>query len=405
MSGSGDAQELGSGGVGAKEIDAEIPLGSTPRLLGSSAPLLKIWLFSRIFIAFFVVLGHVSHPFQEKIEGGYIGVSNWFLNPWTTFDSRHFLSIASQGYGGAETTPFFPLYPLLLRPFGPDENRMALAGIVFSNLAFLGALILFWQLTREIYGEKVARRGVWLLAFFPAGAYGMAVYTESLFLLVALGAFWCARHKKWWGAAACALLAALTRNSGPILALALLFEWMRTRKRGEWPTLGALAAMGAPALAFFGMQTYFRARFGAGVSSISAQAIYGRAPSFPTTPLWRDFLEIISGRGLELVTILNWGATLLAIVLLWRHRRTLPRADAIFLGGVLMVQLCFARIWPPFTIASLRYLFSTWPFTQMIALEIEKVRLNRLRLITLCAIYALLCAVHSYLFGLKSFLG
>lgn len=381
----------------------QAPESSGPVLARAPVSLLfSAWFSSRFFIAVFVYLGHLSHPFQEKIEGGYVGVANWFLNPWTTFDSRHFLAIASHGYT-AKTTPFFPLYPLLLRPFGPDEARMTFAGIVVSNLAFLGALILFWKLTREIYGEKIAGRAVWLLAFFPAGAYGMAVYTESLFLVLALGAFWSARHKNWIWAAVLAILASLTRNSGPILAVALLFEWLRSRKRGEMPSLGALMAIVAPALAFFGMQSYFRARFG--VSSISSQALYGRAPSFPVTPLWRDFLEILSGRGLELVTILNLGATLLAIALLWRHRRTMPRADAVFLGGVLLVQLCFARIWPPFTIASLRYLFSTWPFTQLLSIEIDKLGSNRLRLVTLSVIYALLCAVHSYLFGLKSFLG
>lgn len=357
---------------------------------------------SRLWIAGFVYIGHFSHPYLEKIEAGYAGVPNYWLNAWTTFDSQHFLAIAARGYA-PKTTPFFPLYPLLLRPFGPDPIRMALAGVILSNLCFALALILFWKLTREVYGEKIARRAVWLLAFFPAGAYGMAVYTESLFLLAALGAFWCARHQKWWWAALWGVGAALTRNSGPILLLALLAEWLRTRKRGQKPSLGAVFAIVAPALAFFGMQAFFRARFN--VSSVSTQAAYGRAPSLPTTPLWRDFLEIISGRGLEIVTLLNLGATLLAIYLLWRHRKVMPRADAVFLGGVLLVQLCFARVWPPFTIASLRYLFSTWPFTQLVALQIEHLCANRVRVLAFSAIYGLLGAVHSYLFGLKSFLG
>jgi len=65
-------------------------------------------LLSRIWIAFFVYLGHFSHPFLEKIEGGYAGVPHWLLNAWTTFDSQHFFSIAAQGYA-PKTTPFFPL--------------------------------------------------------------------------------------------------------------------------------------------------------------------------------------------------------------------------------------------------------------------------------------------------------
>lgn len=361
-----------------------------------------IW--SRLWIAFFVYLGHFSHPYLEKIDAGYAGVPNRFLNAWTTFDSQHFLSIAASGYA-PKTTPFFPLYPLLMRPFGPDETRMALAGMLISNLCFATALVLFWKLTREIYGAVVAKRAVWLLAFFPAGAYGMAVYTESLFLVLALGAFWCARHQNWGWAALWAALAALTRNSGPILCLALFAELLRTRKSGQWPGLGALIVPVAPALAFVAMQLFFRARFGSQVSSLSSQAIYGRAPSFPWTPIWRDLMEVWSGRGLEIVTLLNLGATVLAIGLLWGYRHRMPRADAIFLGGVLLLQLCLARVFPPFTIASLRYGFSTWPFTQLLALQSEKLFQNRLRIAAFGAIYGLLCAVHSYLFGLKSFLG
>lgn len=359
-------------------------------------------ILSRLWIAFFVYLGHFSHPYLEKIDAGYAGVPNRILNAWTTFDSQHFLAIAAAGYA-PKTTPFFPLYPLLMRPFGPDAARMALAGVLISNVCFVAALMLFWKLTRAVYGEKIAGRAVWLLVFFPAGAYGMAVYTESLFLLLALSAFWCARHQSWFWAALWAVGAALTRNSGPILCVALLAEWFRTRKRGAKPGWGAVTAILAPALAFFGMQFYFRARFQ--VSSVSSQAIYGRAAGWPFTPIWRDILEIVSGRHLEIVTLLNLGATLLAIALLWIYRKKMPRADAIFLGGVLLVQLCFARVWAPFTIASLRYLFSTWPFTQLVALQIEKLFSNRVRIVAFGAIYGLLCAVHSYLFGLKSFLG
>lgn len=358
---------------------------------------------SRLFIALFVYLGHLSHPFQEKMEGGFVGVSNWLLNAWTVYDSQHFLSLARQGYS-PETAPFFPLYPWLLRALGEDENRMALVGVVISNGAFLGALLLFFGLTRDIYGPKIARWALWLLAFFPAAAYSMAVYTESLFLLFALGAFWSARRQKWLVAALLAFLAALTRNSGPILALALLAEWWRQRKAGDSPSALAWGAMLMPCLAFIAVQGFIRSQLG-DVSSLSAQATYGRALTWPWLPLWRDLLEMLSGRHLEVVTLLNFGSTIMALLLLWRHRATMPPSDAVFLGSVMLIQLCLARVWAPFTIASLRYLFSTWPFTQLVALEIEALATNRLRVMALSFIYLLLCAVHSYLFGLKSFLG
>lgn len=365
--------------------------------------LLLPFLLSRFFIALFVYAGHLSHPFREKIEGGTIGVSNWWLNAWTVYDSEHFLSIAREGYS-AVTAPFFPLYPLWLRLFGPDENVMALAGIGLSNLAFFGALVLFFGLTREIYGPTIAQRGVWLLAFFPAGAFGMAVYTDALFLLLGLAAFWTARRGRWVWAAMFAFLAALTRNSGPILALALFLEWNRQRHAGEKPRATAFVAALAPLVAFAGVQLVIRAQLGA-VSSVSSQALYGRALSWPWLPLWRDLRGLLNGSQLEFVTLLNFGATVLGLIFLWRRRRQIPASDAALLGGILLVQMSLSRISPPYTVASLRYMLGAWPFTQLLALECGIFTANRLRLGIAWTIYLLLCAVTSFLFGLKSFLG
>ncbi|HEX8465054.1 MAG TPA: mannosyltransferase family protein [Abditibacterium sp.] len=363
---------------------------------------LPLWFGSRCFIAFFVYLGHFSHPFQERIEGGYAGVSSPFLNAWTYFDSQHFLTIAREGYNAA-ITPFFPLYPLLLQPFGPDENRMALAGIVISNLAFLGALWLFYELTRERYGEETAARASWLLSFFPAGAFGMAVYTESLFLLLALGAWRLARQNRWIWAAVLAFLAALTRNSGPFLALALGLEWWAQRGREPRPSKTAFLAVAAPLMAFVAVQFSFSRQFG-GAAGVASQGVYARALNWPWIPIWRDLRGILTGTQLEIVTILNLGATLLALWWLWRRRNELPRSEAALLLGVMAMQLTLSRTIPPYTIASLRYVFALWPFTQLMALETEVFTLNRVRKIAAGSIYLLLCAVHSYLFGLKSFL-
>src|SRR5205085_12034277 len=62
---------------------------------------------------------------------------------------------------------------------GSDEVGITLWGVMLSNAAFLGALILLYELTRIDYDERAARRSVLLLALFPSAAYFGAVYTES----------------------------------------------------------------------------------------------------------------------------------------------------------------------------------------------------------------------------------
>jgi 4-amino-4-deoxy-L-arabinose transferase-like glycosyltransferase len=67
----------------------------------------------------------------------------------------------------------------------------------------------------------VARATVYLLAFSPMAFFFSAPYTESLFLLLSVGAFYAARRERWWVAGAVAGLAAVTRNMGVLLVLPL----------------------------------------------------------------------------------------------------------------------------------------------------------------------------------------
>jgi hypothetical protein len=181
------------------------------------------FLLSRLWVALWVYSGHSLWPYRKAEKGAWVGVDNWWLNPWTTYDSQHFLHIAANGYT-LHTTPFFPLYPWLLRPFAPHEVFMAAWGVILSNACFFIALTLLYGLTQRDFDDKTARLCVWLLAFFPTTAIFSAVYTDSLYLLCLVAAFSFARRGAWWGAGAAAFFAALTRNAGPVIALALLFE-------------------------------------------------------------------------------------------------------------------------------------------------------------------------------------
>ena len=364
----------------------------TARIVGAA------WVASRLWLGLFAYLGHFARQGTPLQPGSWAGVSNFWLNVWTTYDSDYFLRIAARGYT-PETSVFFPLYPLSMRPFGPEANHLALAGVVISNLCFAGALWLLYDGTRQQYDEKTARLAVGVLAFFPCAVYGGAVYTESLWLVLAIAAFCSARAQSWMWAGIWGGLAALTRNAGPVLALALLAMWWQTGRREKAGFAWSLL----PLLAFIGMQLYFRARFGGALSSVANQAQFGRALIFPLVPLWRDFVGFVTLQRLDVVTMLNWGGTVAAFGLAWKHRRVQPRGDAILLCGVLFLNLLFARIFPPYTTSSLRYLFGLWPFSQLLALEFAALEPRPRALAS--ALGVILAACLSFLFGLKEFLG
>ncbi len=145
---------------------------------------------------------------------------------WERLDALWFLRIATKGYRGATAgAAFYPLYPLLIRvvSFLIGGHPFA-AAILVSNGAFLGALFVLYILTRTELSEDIARRSVVYAAAFPTALFFFAPYSESLFLLLALLAFWGARRGRWEAAGAAAGLAALTRNLGVVLVLPLAVE-------------------------------------------------------------------------------------------------------------------------------------------------------------------------------------
>lgn len=145
------------------------------------------------------------------------------LEPLFHWDGYWYILIADRGYSiHAATTAFWPLYPLLIKA-GYDLSKwpMPILGVILSNLALLGALLVLYRLVRLDYGDAVAGRTVWLLALFPTAFFFSAVYTESLFLLLTAASIYCGRTDRWGRAAAFGFLAALTRNTGVLVIIPL----------------------------------------------------------------------------------------------------------------------------------------------------------------------------------------
>ncbi len=141
---------------------------------------------------------------------------------WARWDSVHFLRIAEHGYSSAEAA-FYPLYPALLASLGRAlGGHYVLAGILISLLAALGAFVLLERLADERLGAGGARRAVLYLALFPTALFLQAVYSESLFLLLCLGAFALAERDRFPEAGLAAGLAMLTRPVGIALVPALV---------------------------------------------------------------------------------------------------------------------------------------------------------------------------------------
>src|SRR5439155_13599742 len=120
---------------------------------------------------------------------------------------------------------FFPAFPLAVRVvallFGGSKAAFILGGTVVSLGAFLAALTYVYLLAREELDDDQARAALWLLAAYPFACFFGAIYTESLFLLGAAGAFYHFRRGEWWRSGAWGVLVGLTRPNGFLLGVPL----------------------------------------------------------------------------------------------------------------------------------------------------------------------------------------
>lgn len=197
-------------------------------------------------------LGRASGVEQYDARGlttPYSGFGDLLVAPAARWDSVWYLTIAEHGYGDEQDhaqAAFYPLYPLLMRTLGWVVGSPLVAGILISLACFLVALVLLHKLVALELGAGDARGTVLLVAFFPTAFFFSAVYSESLFLLVSVGAFLAARSGRWAVAGALGGLAALTRNSGVLLLmpLALLFLYGPRADRAAVPVLRAAAGSG-----------------------------------------------------------------------------------------------------------------------------------------------------------------
>jgi len=200
--------------------------------------------------------------------------ANLLAAPGARFDSAWYLAIAQHGYEVGGRSAFFPAFPGLVRIGGDLSGSPLIAGIAISSLCGLGALYLLHRLVALDFGIERARTVVWVAAWFPGAMVISAVYSESLFLLVSVGAIYAARLGRWPLAGMLGAVAAATRSGGVIVIVPLLIIYLYANRRIRpdvlWLLLGVPAGLAAY-VAYLGLTT------GDPTSVFTAQAAWGRS--------------------------------------------------------------------------------------------------------------------------------
>jgi len=310
------------------------------------------------------------------------------MNLPARFDAGWYGEIAMDGYhfqgrwDRQQNVAFFPAYPFALRVVGylvggfeggvPRERRLARTlwgGAILSILMFLWGASYMARLARDTIGEAHAADAVTLLAAYPFAIFFSLPYTESLFLLAAVAAFYHFRRHEWVRAAAWGALVGLTRPNGCFLSIALacliVEEMWRNRTRTtstNYHIAVSVLVASAPGLGMLAYSAFVHNLTGSWFGWARLHEAWGR--SFEGfAPLARGLARIQDeglARALMLVPYdtLNALALLFALVMVWPVLRRLGVGAAVFVvvnvvppllaGGVLSMGRLTSTLFPVF---------------------------------------------------------
>jgi Mannosyltransferase (PIG-V) len=346
-----------------------------------------LWLATRLALILFTYLAAV-------FSGRYTGdqpLLRLMLHSWQHWDADWYIKIATFGYLNDEATAFFPLYPALIHALGVvlGSSHLLLGALLISNLAALAAFVGVGLLAAHEYGQDEAPRAILVLAAYPLAFFLVSAYTEPLFLAFAVFSIYCARRGLWRWAALCAFFAALTRPTGAILLLPLVWEygrqhdWLHAGWRSQLRALQnrsreglrdatdlALIVAAVP-LAFAIYGAYLYTKFHHPLLFLHAQSIFWQRSNVPfwrtlpltfqqffATPAWSYWQ---SRQLVDLAPVLIFGAlTMLTI-------RRMPFAFTIY-----MAELVYLTIGSPATgevplVSSGRFLVVAFPMFVILA--------------------------------------
>ena len=249
----------------------------------------RVVLFAIAFLAVYLIPKWGGRfPYEDRVLVP-TGLPSWIWG-FGNFDGVHYLRIAQDGYAAANTQVFFPLYPILVRIlnifprnplFDPSlfvDPSYFFTAFIISNLFFLLALYYFYKLLCLDFDKKVSLRSLLLLLVFPVSFYFGAIYTESLFLLLAVASIYYSRKHSFLLSGILAGFASATRVLGLMLLPLIVLEiylWAKGRKLELGEKLKALIGIVAAPMGTLLYMMYLKVTTGSYLYFLAAQAPFG----------------------------------------------------------------------------------------------------------------------------------
>ena len=233
-----------------------------------------------------VFIGYTPDPGEPSAWRVAADPARNLLARWDTF---WYLDIASRGYHWngnpleQQNVVFFPLFPLLMRVAGRAiGGHPLLGGLLVSLAAFLLALCYFWRWTADRLGADVATGAVWLLSAFPLALFFSAVYTESLYLLVAVAACYHAERRQFRAVGRCRISGRAGPAERPAAVDPDCVDWRSSPTAIAGPPVSRVVAVIAPVLGVLSFSAYLAWRVGDATAWLADQAAWPNNMGIPS---------------------------------------------------------------------------------------------------------------------------
>lgn len=363
-------------------------LGAVRRLLRDEAvrAVWPAWLLTRAGVLVVGSLAVATFGFPVAELPFRVSEHEW-LNLQARHDAGWYMNIATEGYawsyqvGGQQNIAFWPGLPMLMRVGGRLlGGRPMLAGQVIVLVASLWGLVYVYRIALMLLRDRAkAEDAVTLLAAYPFAVFLGAIYTESLFLLAAAGAFFHAMRCEWWKMAAWAAFAGFLRPNGFLLAATLgvliltpapwvpaawrdAIRWARLRDAIR-NAAGPLCAAACAAIGLLVYSAFIYRLTNRPFTWLQAHQAWGRVFEGLDAMLLRTYTHVSSQGVYEFtksvpVDSMNAAACLLALAALWPVTKRYGPAFGLFIainlipplmiGGLLSIGRLTLTLFPVF---------------------------------------------------------
>jgi len=361
----------------AEEKPADPPAGPKKKLLArifdEGEP---FWRLALPLVALRLGVYFFTYVYFRMEKGGEPGFWDTFVPIWARWDVSHYVEIADHGYvtdgDMAKNICFFPLFPTLMAlvhgilRFISTET----AGMLISNAASFGGLWFLHKIVSKRWDGDTADRAIIYVATFPTAYFFLAAYTEGLFFIFVVGAFYYLDEDKWFEAALWGALASATRLTGGLIAVCWLIKWVQ--KNGWKPSLKmwpiVIAPLGFVAyiilnqvvwhdpLKFLEFQktAWYHESAAPWTSFYETAAHYVFAPLRDMRSWWyRDIMEFVAAIiGYVVAVLVLWriglaeGIYCLASVILWTSNKWWMSGPRFLLVLFPMFMYLASRKWP-----------------------------------------------------------